>query len=203
MRKLSIKHENPFDNIIYVFVEILAPYMYKYNVTPNMITTLGNLSWIYGLYLLYDNEYIFSAILFALGYYFDCLDGYVARKYNQLSIFGDYYDHISDLTKGFCYLYTLYYLNSSLFLTIFPLIMIFSFLLILHLSYQEKLYNKKNNSPTLSSLNNLIPAYLQTNNIVNIKKRLEITKFFGTGTFNLLICCLIIYIGYSKDEDKK
>ena len=104
MRKLSVKYENPIDNIIYLYVEPLAPYMHKYNITPNMITTFGNISWVYGLYLLYNHEYVYSALLFGLSYYFDCLDGYVARKYDLISIFGDYYDHISDVTKGFSYL---------------------------------------------------------------------------------------------------
>ena len=39
MRKLSMIYENPVDNFLYIYVEILAPYMNKYNITPNMITT--------------------------------------------------------------------------------------------------------------------------------------------------------------------
>ena len=203
MRKLNIKYENPIDNFIYIFVEQMAPYMNEFNISPNMITTIGNMSWIYGIYLIYNDEFYFGSLFFALSYYFDCLDGYVARKYNKLSIFGDYYDHISDMIKGFSYIFILFYKNSKLFFKFIPLIIIFSILVTIHLSYQEKLYNKKNNSPTLTFLHNFVPEFLQTNNKNNIKKRLSFTRFFGTGTWNLLLSLIIIYFGFSKKNNTK
>jgi phosphatidylglycerophosphate synthase len=203
MRKLSIKYENPVDNFIYIFVEKMAPYMNKFNITPNMITTLGNVCWIYAAYLVYNNEFIFGSLFFGLCYYFDCLDGYVARKYNQLSLFGDYYDHISDAVKGISFMLLLYYKNKNLFIKLIPLIIIFSMLTTLHLSYQEKLHNKKKDSPTLSFLHSLIPDYFRTNDKNKIKKRLSFTKFFGTGSWNLGICIIIIFYEFSKTTRKK
>jgi phosphatidylglycerophosphate synthase len=200
MRKLSVKYENPIDNIIYLFVEPLAPYMYKWNITPNMITTLGNISWVYGLYLLYNHEYVYSALLFGLSYYFDCLDGYVARKYHLISIFGDYYDHISDVTKGCSYLFMLYYLNKDLLIHFLPIIILGLFLSMVHLYYQEKLHNKNNDSPTLSSLSNLIPNILTTKNQNRLKKRLKFTKYFGTGTSNFFMFLLILLFGYKHHK---
>ena len=39
-----------------------------------------------------------SVLLFAvLRWYFDYADGILARKYNQVTTFGDYYDHANDL----------------------------------------------------------------------------------------------------------
>ena len=63
MRKLSVKYENPIDNIIYLYVEPLAPYMHKYNITPNMITTFGN---IYGLHRSFTQSAFIGSKLFKI-----------------------------------------------------------------------------------------------------------------------------------------
>ena len=34
-----------------------------------------------------------------VGYFFDCMDGHFARKYNMVTEFGDMYDYITDLSK--------------------------------------------------------------------------------------------------------
>ncbi|TXH07021.1 MAG: CDP-alcohol phosphatidyltransferase family protein [Candidatus Moraniibacteriota bacterium] len=35
---------------------------------------------------------------FMVGYYFDCFDGYYARKYNKCTMFGCWLDHLNDIT---------------------------------------------------------------------------------------------------------
>lgn len=201
MRKLGISYENPIDNFLYSFIEIMAPYMYKYNIYPNMITTMGTICWIYGAFILYNNNnYIFSAILFAVSYYFDCLDGYVARKYNQQTLIGDYFDHISDTLKGLCYLMIFYVLNSTLFYILFPFILIGLFLSTLHMTYQEKIHNKKDDSPTLAMLNSLIPGHLFTKNKDKLKQRLKITRYFGTGTTNFFMTIFVILFGHNRKK---
>jgi phosphatidylglycerophosphate synthase len=115
MRKINSNLENPFDNAIYIIVEYLAPYAHKFGFTPNMITTSSNLFTIIAIYYLLNYYFVVAAILYLISYMFDCLDGYVARKYNMVSIFGDYYDHISDAVKLIAYLGTLYLINCSNF----------------------------------------------------------------------------------------
>ena len=53
-----------------------------------------------------------------LGYYFDCIDGPMARKYNMVTVFGDYYDHGTDIicfTLVNYYYFTLYNFSFSNF----------------------------------------------------------------------------------------
>lgn len=38
------------------------------------------------------------ALLYALGYFFDCVDGIFARRYGMTSRLGDMYDHVTDVT---------------------------------------------------------------------------------------------------------
>ena len=96
MRKLPSSLENPIDNFIYIGVEYLSPIVYKMGLTPNMITTLGNIFTVLFVVFFLKKQYELSALSFLVSYYFDCLDGYVARSYNMVTVFGDYYDHISD-----------------------------------------------------------------------------------------------------------
>ena len=74
------------------------------------------------------------------------------------------------------------------------------FLSMVHLYYQEKLHNKNNDSPTLSSLSNLIPNILTTKNQNRLKKRLKFTKYFGTGTSNFFMFLLILLFGYKHHK---
>ncbi len=204
MRKLSTKYENPIDNFLYIYVEILAPYMNKLNISPNMITTLGNICWIYGCYLVYkDNNFLFGGLLFAVSYFFDCLDGYVARKYKQISIFGDYYDHISDVTRAITFTLLLYYKNKKLFMKLMPIIILLSIPLCMHLYLQEKIHGKKNDSPTLSLIEKIVPPYFKTYTVSDTKKLLTFTRWGGGGTWNLLFSLFIIYFGFHKTTKKK
>ena len=111
MRKIPSEIENPFDNYIYIFVEFLAPYAYKLGFSPNMITTLSVIFSVASIYYLYIHSFITSIFLYIISYLFDCLDGYVARKYNMVTKFGDLYDHISDVLTFSLYNITLYLIN--------------------------------------------------------------------------------------------
>ena len=107
----------------------------------------------------------------------------------MITEFGDYYDHISDITKILLVLITLYYINTEKFFNIIPIIIISGILSLMHLGCQEK-YSENNNSPTLNILKNYCP----TNN--NVVDSLKYTKYFGLGTFNLVIVLCIIYYDF-------
>jgi len=67
-------------------------------VTPNHITTVGNVSRFTLIGLLWTKTLnpITSSLLFFLQYFFDGLDGNYARKYNLSTPLGEMYDHYSD-----------------------------------------------------------------------------------------------------------
>ena len=99
MRKIPEKYENPIDNLLIEVCESSSEFAYNNGFTPNMITTLSNISCIITLIFLLKLKFYIAALFFLISYYFDCMDGYIARKYNQTSPLGDYYDHISDIIK--------------------------------------------------------------------------------------------------------
>jgi len=96
MSKLEDNYNSLIDSIFYNICEKIAPIFKKYNFTPNQLTTIKFLIGILAIkYLLQNNKYNFIYLMI-LSYFFDCLDGFYARKYNLSSDFGAYYDSLSD-----------------------------------------------------------------------------------------------------------
>ncbi len=120
-----------------------------------------------------------TALMFMIGYYFDCADGFYAGKYKMTTTFGDYYYHINDQLKILMILFVMYSKSSCKFFNILPIIASLTLLSIIHLGCQEKVYGK-DESPTMDSLKHLCDV--RNNTIQSMK----ITKYFGTGT--LMVC---------------
>jgi phosphatidylglycerophosphate synthase len=181
-RKIPEKDENQIDNLIYKYiVEPISPILYSLHITPNMVTMMSFICGLLSVYYLYHKKYTLSAISYLFGYILDCVDGYLARKYDQITKFGDYFDHISDSVINIMIVYI--FLCRKKYYKI-VIILIFLILTSIHLSCQEKIYNKKENSDTLNLLNNIY----ECKDVSNIKY----TKYFGCGTYNLIVIIMIL-----------
>lgn len=196
MRKISTEYENPFDNYLIELSNIFVPFAYEYGANPNIITTLSNVACVITILLLLNSHYYWAALFLLISYFFDCADGHMARKYNMVSVFGDYYDHISDLIKFIAIMVTLYYINSDKFFKIVPIIILLFIMMTVHVGCQELLY-KKNESDSLELSKKLCPVS-DLNNDDLIINTLKSTKYFGCGTFNIAMVIIIIY--YSFDN---
>ena len=80
---------------------------------------------------------------------------------------------------------SLYKKNINKFLNILPVLSIIVFLLNCHIGCQEKLYNTTE-SPSLAMLQSLCPPG-------DVNKNIQYTKYFGPGTFCLVIILAILY----------
>jgi len=176
--KLTKEQENPIDYKIYSIVDKIIPYFYKLGFTPNMITTLSFVSALISLYLLYNDSYIYSGIFWGMNYIFDCMDGFMARKYDMVSKFGDIYDHVTDWTSGLMLIYLMYYKKKY---DLLVLIIIFGILMTIHVGCQERVYNNKNTT-TISILKELCPN----------EKYIYYTRYFGCATENIVIVLAIM-----------
>lgn len=152
-----------------------------------MITTISGVCGFSSAYFIYKHQFLLSAVLFSTAYMFDCLDGYVARTYNMVTKFGDYYDHIMDVLKFIVYLIAISVVNFKLFLMFAPFLIYALFLAGVHLGYQEYAYNRKEESVTLG----LLRILCKHQN--NAGPELKYTRYFGAGSFNML-CVLIILV---------
>jgi len=192
MRKIPARFENPFDTVIIEHIDNIQSHFFKLGFTPNILTTFSVICQIISMYFFVNNkEYytVYSVIFFGLSYYFDCFDGHLARSYNMVTTFGDYYDHISDSLKiiGFIVLIFIYY--KSYFYISLAIIVSFGLLSTIHLSCQEHYY--ANSSDTMHYLKYICPTnYLN----IEIGNCLNITKYVGCGTYMLVAMLLIIFL---------
>lgn len=196
MQKLPSDLENPIDNFIYIIINLIAPYVYNIGLTPNFITTLGNICTVFFSYYFINRNYAFSSFFYALAYFFDCLDGFIARSYNMITVFGDYYDHISDVIRTLIYFYLFLTTNYELGITKIIIILFFIVLNLINLSHQEKYYNHPKQSQTLGLLN----IFSLANNKSEAGEYLKYTRFFGSGTCILLMTLFIYFYEYKIER---
>jgi phosphatidylglycerophosphate synthase len=191
MRKVLRDFENPIDNILIDIAELLSPIAYFFGLTPNILTTISVIFSGFTLYYLKELNFSMASYMYMISYYFDCWDGFFARKYKMYSKFGDLYDHIADIIKFSSVSYMLFSINYQKFLFYTPIMIIFALLFNINLGYQELYYDKSNESNFLEIIKKLC-IIKDKNNKKSILQILQYTKWLGCGTFNLIFC-LIIY----------
>lgn len=190
VNKIDDKYECPFDIYLLKFIDTHLDMYYNIGLTPNMITTIGIIFGLLSMYNIFKSNYKLASLLLVFAYYFDCVDGKLARKYNLQTDFGDYYDHFGDVFKIVIIIYALYKTNPMKFNEMKFLLIILILLMIIHLGYQEVIYNR-NESPTLNFTRYLV----KYDN--NPKETIQHTKFFGCGTF-VFFLIIIIYSWKNK-----
>jgi phosphatidylglycerophosphate synthase len=200
-RKLPHIIDGPIDVILLDIIEYIKfprPGIF----TPNMLTSLSFGFGLLACYLVYTYKFVFGAVSYSLSYFFDCVDGYVARKYNMVSSFGDVYDHATDILVELVLFYILYLLNPLLFLQFVPAILLLFCLMRVHFSFQEK-YTSATTSPFLRVLDILNPFLHDGITKTEIENYMRYTRYFSCGTFNLFIVCMILFYGWTAKNELK
>ena len=168
------------------------PFWKNLNVTPNILTTFGLISSVTCLYALINRKTFLAIIMLCLRWYFDYADGLMARKYKMVTVFGDYYDHITDIifTLGFIFVILLskYPKKSNLKFVLIGLILFFYSMFVFNYSAVELEFFKKNKKETmLSKLRHFAP-----NNI-------ELFKYFDNSVLYLsMIIVIILFCNYNN-----
>jgi len=196
-RKITREQENPFDNIFIDIAEWLNTNIFRpLNYTPNMITTMSLVLGLISVIFYHYHYYIYCILFFVTAYILDCADGNYARKYNMETRFGDYYDHISDMSKGLFILIAVIIHPFSLRIKqilIFLLAILLS-LSLMHLGCQEGIYNPDKHDK-YDSLSNL--KYLCGTTESSLEY-IKYTRYFGTGTLIVYMCLLILISNITK-----
>ena len=79
------------------FVEPFTPFFREtLGFTQNGITWLSNISSFIALIFLWNKNLLLFFVFWHINYWFDCMDGYMARKYDMVSDYGDMIDHLGD-----------------------------------------------------------------------------------------------------------
>jgi len=194
--KVLPQENNPLDNILLdAFVIPLNPYFKKMNFHPNHLTLLSFLFGIIGAYLVYQSKFLWAALFLFFGYLFDCFDGNYARTYNQVSKFGDFLDHFTDIIQ-FALLWIAIYFNKDLSKTnkkVFYIVTaILAILMCVDLGCKEAIYNK-NESETLAMFKSLC--------IGDPSKTIHFIKYFSTATLYFVIIFFMFYFELKKQNN--
>jgi phosphatidylglycerophosphate synthase len=188
MKKIPETYDNPIDNYLLKIVEKVTPFFRKMKLTPNDLTSFSLLFGISSIYFIYKGNYILGSILYLVSYFFDCCDGYYARKYNMVTEFGDYYDHVKDILVyiGLIFVVHTKYITKQTRQIVYPILFILFILTVIHFGCQERIYNK-DGSKTLNCMRKLCPG--------NPYKNILVTRYVGSGTFVMVTMLIIIYLG--------
>lgn len=189
-RKIPHHYEHPFDNIMIELATYFKGPLHALGVTPNQVTVASFVTSCISAILIYYNHFFYAAAFFVFSYFLDCLDGNMARTYNQVTDLGDKLDHFLDIIKTFA-ITTAIALHPTLPLAAKVVIglcfTLFGFATSIHLGCQEKIYNSVvTHEPTmLGSLTGYCTH----------SEQVHWTKWIGTGSYVLFITAGLITFG--------
>lgn len=96
--KIEDQLEHPFSVLLLRGVDWLSPVAHARGWTPNMVTSVSLVSGLIAVGCVLWSAPRLAALAYLFSYFCDCMDGPLARRYNQVTILGDLYDHGKDVT---------------------------------------------------------------------------------------------------------
>ena len=144
------------------------------------------------IYFLLNYNICLFIVAYLISYFFDCMDGYFARKYNMVSKIGDMYDHFKDVTVHILlFVVIIYYypVKREILITSMSILLVALILTLMNMGCEEKIHDG-NNSGTIH-----FTRYLC---IGNPKNKIQYTKYIGTGIFIIIVILNIIYINRNR-----
>ena len=188
LSKIAINDRCASDKLLYKFLEPTLPFWNNLNFTPNMITTLGAISSYLSLDYFYKGNIQYSILFIILRAYFDYTDGALARKYKQISKFGDLYDHIVDVVFYIALNILIYnkFENKERSFIILGILNVFSLNMVSVAGCEELKYNKVHESDFLSTTIKLCNKNLSNNH----------SKTYCNGNLYILIIIIMILYKY-------
>lgn len=199
-RKLPERLENPIDNLLYRGVYVLHPVFKSLNFTANGITILSAITQTIGVLCIYKSYFAVGGILYLIGYFFDVMDGWYARKYKMTSSYGDKLDHYSDIIVHVL-LYAAVIFHPSLTIGVKALwffsTIALSLLTLVHMACQEQYYNK--GKPSGTTLDTLRPLCKN-----NGEEMMKFTRWVGAGTLNgyVMAFFVILSVVYAQQNSR-
>jgi len=187
MSKLNPIYENPIDNfIVFNICSPISSFIHSSGITPNMITTVSFLSGLTSLYFLYNYDINKFMLLYIFSYICDCLDGFIARKYNMSTVFGDYYDHYTDIIQYLLFLTIIFYKYDFVKKPYAILIYFFIGMMFLLTQGCQEILMKNNSSEIVGNTKILCFKHLLEN--------ISFYRIFGTSTVHLSSMILVYYL---------
>ena len=178
------------------FIIPLTEFFAKIQVTPNQVTVLSFIVSLSATYLYFVGKLFTGALIWHLGFIFDCVDGCLARKLKKTSKFGEKLDHTLDKVKKALAIIAIIYATHTQYNLLIMISMI-----ILHYLLHAVRYNK----------NTAIMNYLYSKGIKSLFDPLDEQFFliflgpltgcvfqFVVVTLSLQVLNILINFAYNK-----
>jgi len=179
----------------YKIADKIEPVLYFWGVTPNMVTIFRFCLILIAVFLIETGRNQVAAILISISYFLDCVDGHYARKYQMVTIMGDYLDHLADIIG---YTILTYILINRLWT--YPIILLVQFFLTITTTLQtacEEKYvhswSKQQSSHSLNLIQNFCNPKYNFLLSENLETNLLFLKYFGPGTLFLFISMIVFF----------
>jgi len=198
MRKGPIRFQNPIDTILIDCGSYLSPLFRHLHFTPNTLTSISAIFGFMSVYKMYNKDYKQAGMLYFISYMFDCFDGFYARKYNMVTKYGDFYDHIKDSTVALPILFMLFreYWKKDKPVKYLPFLLLFTFICsIIQLGCIEIHWENQNKTPDQNASMSLVKQ-LCSSNVTEAEKILQKIRYLGCGTSVLSLSLAIMYLDY-------
>lgn len=186
MRKIPREFENFIDNVFIDGSDAASEWFRSTGHTPNMITVYSAICGVIAIRAIRTNNIKLFICTASLHYFFDCLDGFMARKYHQETILGDYFDHSTDacILIGIIYTMVTKYKRQTVNIKVITTAGLLTFLATMHLACQQHYHSSSQSHREL--LDKLKP-------LCNSPEYIQYTKWFGLGTLNLVMIAFVAY----------
>ena len=198
--KITVDDHGFVDRIIFgKLTHPVIDFLHSYGFIPNHLTTLSFIFQLWSLHYLNCGYIHLFSINYFIGYYFDCIDGPMARKYHMVTNFGDWYDHITDI---FCYLLANYLFIKKYNFLDYPFLITIDVCMIIGLvgyaGCQERIYNKglSDNKKSKSLYLTTIFIKNEENTIKNEENIIKSLVPFCYTNYVLYICSLPFLLSY-------
>lgn len=167
-------------------------------ISPNVFTLISFTLRIIAACFFTLGEYSFliiGAIIFELAYLIDCMDGVIARLKEKTSVFGRYFDHISDLFCGVLLLTALAY-SQRIFFSFLAIGIIYIYISEYYITFLTNLALEKQNnlSARIKNLkeNKILKMILKYRNFFFER---NFKSFFSLPDFEVLTLFIFPMIG--------
>lgn len=181
MRKVSRQYENQIDNVFIDVADAVSGWFHYTGHTPNVITAYSAVCGVFAIKAVNSANVKLFAISMIFSYFFDCLDGFMARKYGQETQLGDFLDHVKDIVVigGIVYAVAKKYGRRAFNLKVIAVAACLFALMMVNFGCQQQRFDSDYNE-TLDVLKPLCrcPDYIR------------ITRMFGSGTM------VVVSIGF-------
>lgn len=173
-------YADPIERTMYAFASYTSDFFERTGHTPNMLTTYSVMFKVMAVLTLWYNKLLAFCVLYFVSYIFDCMDGFMARKYKMYSIIGDMYDHISDNVTYLAIILIVIYKLRSRKKQLAILLIATTILGALQITHLACISKQKKDDDVKSVIDHINGLCIESNP-------------FGTGMFSLAMPIMIAY----------